>query len=535
MQRLKATPAKILGPLANNQRFCQRVHPFAPRLPWIGGDLQTLRATIRPQPERVDIGSSKQISLKVPLSESSLPLPVRRGFSPHLYVTLDYPPQEYRAQNGGTQNGRNQNGGTQTRAAQSELEQAELEQSGALQVMLLIHGMGGDEDSDYMRRTAQYFLKRGWYVARLNMRGTLGAAGGDAGASAATTDGAGALTGGSPDVAARADVGARADVSASPSASRAAARTASGGEARVGVATAAATAGAPAQAISHSREMGAYHAGLFEDINPVLDRLSVHFAGHAVEFSAMGFSLGGHLLLRYLSDESGRGRLKAGVSVSAPLDLAACQRRLEEPRNRIYNKYLTQVLKAQFAPLIQRMRVSEASLKSVRDIDDRIVGPLFGFGDSEGYYASQSVWPHLDKLHTPTLMLHAEDDPWIPVADYLRITWPQLMKTEHQAPSDTGNVDISDHILASAAAAASPVAPSGAPTHNPPQALEVLPMRAASHAGLGRQAARLPALTTYMGAVLAPSGGHVGFHSALTQVPWYVQASNLFLREISAL
>src|SRR3954454_4224376 len=78
-----------------------------------------------------------------------------------------------------------------------------------------------------------------------------------------------------------------------------------------------------------------YHAGLTSDLLTVLREFRSE--GRAPAFLA-GFSLGGNVVLK-LAGELGdaAGELIRGVcSVSAPLDLAACARRIAEPDNRVY-------------------------------------------------------------------------------------------------------------------------------------------------------------------------------------------------------
>ena len=93
----------------------------------------------------------------------------------------------------------------------------------------------------------------------------------------------------------------------------------------------------------HCRAM--YHAGRSEDLALVLKMLATR-GGMARDLFAVGYSLGGNLLLKYLAEQGDHALLRAAVSVSAPLDLAAASTRLEAYRNRGYHRWLLDRMKA---------------------------------------------------------------------------------------------------------------------------------------------------------------------------------------------
>src|SRR5687767_14138476 len=87
----------------------------------------------------------------------------------------------------------------------------------------------------------------------------------------------------------------------------------------------------------HCRE--GYHAGRSEDLHHVLTALPPGAARAGV--AVVGYSLGGNILLRYLAEEPASAQMvRAAVSISAPIDLGLMQRRILEPRNRVYHAYL---------------------------------------------------------------------------------------------------------------------------------------------------------------------------------------------------
>ena len=134
----------------------------------------------------------------------------------------------------------------------------------------------------------------------------------------------------------------------------------------------------------------------------------------------LGFSLGGHLVLRYAT-EAPDPRVRAAAAVCAPLDLGACRAEIDRPSRGIYRRYLLARLRRVATPADRRGRLATpiAELRRVRTIrewDRRVVVPRFGFADPEDYYGRSSVGPLLPGLAVPSLLVAAEHDPMVPAA-----------------------------------------------------------------------------------------------------------------------
>jgi uncharacterized protein len=165
-----------------------------------------------------------------------------------------------------------------------------------------------------------------------------------------------------------------------------------------------------------------YHSGLTEDTRAVLESIRVHFTGPLI---LVGFSLGGNVTLK-LAAELGETRLlTAACAVSTPLDLAECVRCIERPQNAIYARRFLARLKAR----VVRKALSAphlyptdalANVRSIWAFDDHYTGPMFGFGDAETYYRTQSSQNFLSAIRLPTLLVQAKDDPLIPFFIYER-------------------------------------------------------------------------------------------------------------------
>jgi len=93
---------------------------------------------------------------------------------------------------------------------------------------------------------------------------------------------------------------------------------------------------------------------------------------------------------------------------------------LNQKRNAIYHRNFLYYLK-------QRLRVKKTLfpdlydttglrlIRSIEQFDDRYIAPAFGFADARDYYAKASARPFLKRIRVPTLIIHAQDDPFIPI------------------------------------------------------------------------------------------------------------------------
>jgi len=67
-------------------------------------------------------------------------------------------------------------------------------------------------------------------------------------------------------------------------------------------------------------------------------------------------------------------------------------------------------------------------------------GPANGFRDALDFYAQCSSAPRLGAIRTPTLIIHAKDDPWIPSAAFRAIAWDRFMIVRLLMPWSGGHV-----------------------------------------------------------------------------------------------
>jgi predicted alpha/beta-fold hydrolase len=163
----------------------------------------------------------------------------------------------------------------------------------------------------------------------------------------------------------------------------------------------------------------AYHSGETGDLALVLGRLADRFPGRRM--GALGFSLGGNVLLKFLGErEADTHPLLAAAAVSVPFDLAAGADALEAtPMGRFYALWFLRSLQrkvrgksALLRELVQLDRVLAA--ETLRAFDDLATAPLHGFRDAAHYYELSSSARYLERVRTPTLLLQSLDDPFLP-------------------------------------------------------------------------------------------------------------------------
>lgn len=158
----------------------------------------------------------------------------------------------------------------------------------------------------------------------------------------------------------------------------------------------------------------AYHSGASDDLAAVLGHLAQGPEGPPL--AAVGFSLGGNLLLKYLG-ETAEPIVRAAVAISVPFVLRDAMLRLNYGLSRVYRRHLLERVKAAYRRKRAAMPgLADLDLDAMQDFfdfDDQVTAPLNGFAGAEDYYTHCSCRPFLSRIGTPTLILHALDDPFM--------------------------------------------------------------------------------------------------------------------------
>jgi predicted alpha/beta-fold hydrolase len=163
-----------------------------------------------------------------------------------------------------------------------------------------------------------------------------------------------------------------------------------------------------------------YHAGLTADLHAAVG--SEKLARYERIF-VLGYSLGGHVSLRYATDQPDP-RVVAVAAVSPPLDLDLSAHSFDRSERAIYRRNVLGGLKEIYASVARRRPVPTPwaevrKIQKMREWDDRVVAPRYGFRDAEHYYDSVSVGPRLPTIDLRSLVVFARNDPMVP-ADVVR-------------------------------------------------------------------------------------------------------------------
>ena len=177
---------------------------------------------------------------------------------------------------------------------------------------------------------------------------------------------------------------------------------------------------------------GTYAAACNRDLSPVLAAVRQEEGGRPL--LGVGFSLGGTVLLNALLAQP--DGLDALACVSSPLDLAACSRQIARPRNALYQHYLLrgliqQTLADPFATPSD-LPTNLKGVRTIRGFDALITAPRWGYANVDHYYGVASPLARIisgDPL-PPLLLIHALDDPLVPVASLLGLAGQRLAAVE---------------------------------------------------------------------------------------------------------
>lgn len=194
--------------------------------------------------------------------------------------------------------------------------------------------------------------------------------------------------------------------------------------------------------LNHSIRL--YHGGCTTDLRDVVN--------HAIatkkykKICLIGFSLGGNITLKYLSDHKPDlpKELKRACVFSVPCDLYACARNLSHGINKIYLNRFLNTLKGK---MMQKAKLHPGLFSSVNfdkiqdfiDFDNQVTAPLCGFRDAAHYYFECSSKFSIPHIELPTLIVNAENDPFLHPACFPREECHKSPNVYFENPYDGGH------------------------------------------------------------------------------------------------
>lgn len=170
-----------------------------------------------------------------------------------------------------------------------------------------------------------------------------------------------------------------------------------------------------------------YHSGETEDVHFLYQTLRQREP--ETRMAAIGFSLGGNVLLKWLGEQGKRLDLFAAIAVSVPLVLSICATKLDQGFSKIYRQNLLSELKQYVRLKLQHLEtlglIQEANkirqlgsldaIDSFWKYDDVVVARLHGYRDVHDYYQRSSSRQFLKSITVPTLVIQAIDDPFMTI------------------------------------------------------------------------------------------------------------------------
>ena len=174
-----------------------------------------------------------------------------------------------------------------------------------------------------------------------------------------------------------------------------------------------------------------YHAGETNDLRYFLETLheTPESAANAGPITAVGYSLGGNVLLKYLGESGDETPLRAATAVCVPLNLHECAEALDQGFSRLYQRHLLKRMKLSISRKFDQHTAAfdwnkAMSARTFAEFDDWVTAPLHGFDGMQDYYDRCSSVHFLADIERPTLVINSLDDPFmtpevIPGADQL--------------------------------------------------------------------------------------------------------------------
>jgi len=162
-----------------------------------------------------------------------------------------------------------------------------------------------------------------------------------------------------------------------------------------------------------------YHGGLSGDLRAIINELTTK--DQLPRIYPVGFSLGGNVVLK-LGGEYGNNpppQLAALCAISPSVDLAASTELIQRKRNWVYHgnfvRNLKRKVRAKHKLFPNHYDLSKLPLvRTIRDFDEQFTSVAGGFVNADDYYYQCSSARVVEQIRLPTLIMHSEDDPFIP-------------------------------------------------------------------------------------------------------------------------
>jgi predicted alpha/beta-fold hydrolase len=187
-----------------------------------------------------------------------------------------------------------------------------------------------------------------------------------------------------------------------------------------------------------------YNSGMSEDYQAILEELAEVDGFKQIFFA--GYSMGGNLVTKMAGEFDTRvPRALRGVCAICPaIDLAGCADALQRRENYFYQRHFVNGLMARYARKAELFpqvysRQGFGKIRTVREFDDAITGPCFGYRDAQDYYDTAGARKVVGQVHVPMLLITAQDDPFVPYESFLAALVEENPAIQFLAPEHGGH------------------------------------------------------------------------------------------------
>ena len=169
-----------------------------------------------------------------------------------------------------------------------------------------------------------------------------------------------------------------------------------------------------------NRAARTYHSGETSDARFLIQWLHENFP--QAPLLAVGYSLGGNMLLKLLGEMQSETPIHAAAAISVPLLLNICADQMRTGFSQVYQYQLLRKMKQKvlakyhqydYQELIGLSRNNIRDVKDFWEFDAAFTAPINGFENAQDYYAKSSCRQYLARIQIPTLIIQSMDDPFM--------------------------------------------------------------------------------------------------------------------------
>ena len=198
-----------------------------------------------------------------------------------------------------------------------------------------------------------------------------------------------------------------------------------------------------------NRLLRSYHLGDTEDLDLVLRHALA--TGRYQRAYLVGFSAGGNVTLKYLGEDADRvpTEVKRAAVFSVPTDLQASSVHIGRLQNQVYMRRFLKSLRLKVRAKAELLpgQVDLEGIEELRDFlqfDSRYTAPMHGFDSAEAYYQYASSGRYLSGVRVPTLLVNAQNDPFLPASCFPREMAADSPFVFLETPPDGGHVGFAE-------------------------------------------------------------------------------------------